>query len=196
MKFFALFTAALVLTPAFATAQSSDGHGQMSDNMHVGMDYEAMKMPLPAGSGLTEGEQSAFAAIQEVVSALLTEPATDWTNVNIEALRQHLIDMDNVTLHAKVVTEEIDGGAQFVVTSDNPAVEASIRTMTRAHAATMDGVEGWRLDALEIPDGAELIATGDAAKIRALGFIGLMTVGAHHQAHHMALALGQTPHSR
>ena len=194
MKFFALFTAALVLTPAFATAQSSDGHGQMSDNMHVGMDYEAMKMPLPAGSGLTEGGQSAFAAIQEVVSALLTEPATDWTNVNIEALRQHLIDMDNVTLRARVTTEAVPGGPRFSVASDDPAVQTSIRAMTVAHAATMDGVEGWSLKAEETSNGATLTATGDEVRIRALGYIGLMTVGMHHQEHHLALARGAMPH--
>lgn len=118
-------------------------------------------------------------------SALMADPATDWSEVDIEALHQHLIDMDNVTLRALVPAEEIDGGARFLVTSDNPSVIASIRRMTVAHTATMNGVEGWALDATEIPGGAALVATGDALKIRALGFIGLMTVGMHHQSHHL-----------
>jgi hypothetical protein len=114
--------------------------------------------------------------------------------MNIEALRQHLIDMDNVTLRARV--EEIEGGARFEATSEDRAVTSSIRAMVPAHAATMDGVEGWTMQAAEIPGGAAMVVTGaDPDRIRALGFIGVMTVGMHHQAHHLALAAGQNPHA-
>jgi hypothetical protein len=182
-----LLAASLLFTgTAFATAEEG----------HNGMDHSAMMQhgaPVPAPT-VIQGGQAAFAAIQEIVAVLLADPETDWKNVKIEALRQHLIDMDNVTLRAKVATEEIDGGARFTVTSGDPAVQASIRAMTVAHAATMDGVEGWNLKAAETGDGAILTATGDATRIRALGFIGLMTVGMHHQAHHLALARGDMPH--
>ncbi|MEH7828849.1 acetolactate decarboxylase [Gemmobacter denitrificans] len=147
------------------------------------------------GPTLREGGQSAFAAIQEITAALMADPATDWTKVDIEALRQHLIDMDNVTLRADVASEEIDGGARFTVTSADPLVQASIRAMVMAHAATMNGVEGWDMRAEEVDGGAVMTVTGpDTARIRGLGFIGLMTVGMHHQAHHLALASGQNPH--
>ena len=53
-----------------------------------------------------EGGQSAFAAIQEIVGILENDPHTDWSKVDIEALRQHLIDMDNVTLRAAVTASE------------------------------------------------------------------------------------------
>ena len=33
----------------------------------------------------------------------------------------------------------------------------------------------------------------DEAKIRALGFIGVMTRGMHHQQHHLMIARGQSP---
>jgi alpha-acetolactate decarboxylase len=144
---------------------------------------------------LREGGQSAFAAIQETTAALMADPATDWSRVDIEALRQHLIDMDNVTLRAEVATKVIDGGARFAVTSTDPAVVASIRAMVPAHVATMNGVEGWAMQAEEVEAGAVMTVTGpDAIRIRGLGFIGLMAVGMHHQAHHMALASGQNPH--
>jgi hypothetical protein len=49
----------------------------------------------------------------------------------------------------------------------------------------------------ELVDGVRLIVTvadpsdtAAVAKIRALGFIGLMATGDHHAAHHMALARG------
>lgn len=148
-----------------------------------------------AANALREGGQSAFAAIQEITAALMADPATDWSTVDIEALRQHLIDMDNVTLRAEVASETIDGGARFVVTSADPAVTASIRAMVPAHAATMNGVEGWSMQAEPIDSGAVMTVTGsDTARIRGLGFIGVMTVGMHHQAHHMALVSGQNPH--
>jgi hypothetical protein len=52
------------------------------------------------------------------------------------------------------------------------------------------------MQAEEIPGGAALTVTGnDPVRIRALGFIGVMTVGMHHQAHHFALATGRDPHA-
>lgn len=110
----------------------------------------------------------------------------------MEGLRQHLIDMDNVTLRAHVHAQEVDGGAGFEARSQDAAVTSSIRAMVPAHAATMDGVEGWTMRAEEIPDGAALTVTGaDPDRIRVLGFIGIMTVGMHHQALHLALATGR-----
>ena len=146
--------------------------------------------------GVTEGGQAAFAAIQESVARLMADPQTDWSRVNIEALRQHLIDMDNVTLRARVHVLEVEGGARFEATSENKAVTSSIRAMVQAHATTMDGAEGWTMRAAEIPGGTALTVTGtDPERIRALGFIGVMTVGMRHQAHHFALATGQNPHA-
>jgi hypothetical protein len=118
------------------------------------------------------------------------------SRVDIEALRQHLIDMDNVTLRARVHVQEVESGARFEATSDDAAVISSIRAMVPAHAATMDGVEGWTTQSAEIPGGAALIVTGaDPARIRALALIGVMTVGRHHQAHHLSLATGRNPHA-
>jgi len=194
MKIVSLAAGAFFLATSIVAAQSHDAmnHEQMD---HAGMStHPDGVMDLPGDAGPTEGGQAAFAAIQEIVSVLMADPGTDWSQVDIEALRQHLIDMDNVTLRAQVMAEEVDGGARFLVTSDDPAVTASIRRMTVAHVATMNGVEGWTLEAREIPGGAAMVATGDAVTIRALGYIGLMTVGAHHQAHHLALARGMQPH--
>lgn len=144
---------------------------------------------------LSEGGQSAFAAIQEITAALMADPSTDWSKVDIEALRQHLIDMDNVTLRADVVHEDIEGGARFMVTSADPVVQTSIRAMVLAHVATMNGVEDWDMRSEEVDGGAVMTVIGtDIARIRGLGFIGLMTVGMHHQAHHLALASGRNPH--
>lgn len=146
---------------------------------------------------LREGGKSAFAAIQDITAALMADPATDWSKVDIEALRAHLIGMDNATLRADVAAKAIEGGARFIVTSRDPAVTASIRAMVAAHAATMNGVEGSAMQVEEVAGDAAMTDTGaDSARIGGLGFIGVMTVGMHHQAHHLALASGQSPHKQ
>ena len=156
------------------------------------MDHHAMMM----GHAPTEAGQSAFAAIQEIVARLEADPRTDWSKVDIEALRQHLIDMDNVTLHAEAKSEAIPGGVRFSVSGAGPTRE-SIQRMILGHAEAMNGVDGWSLKAVATEAGAELTVLTpprDVAKVRALGFIGVMTRGMHHQMHHWMIARGEHPH--
>ncbi len=140
--------------------------------------------------------QGAFAAIQEIVSILEGDLSTDWSKVNIEALRRHLIDMDNVTLRSEVKEEIIEGGMWFAISGVSP-VKDSIRRMVMAHAATMSGVDGWTFTAVATDDGARItvvVPAKDREKLRGLGFIGVMTRGMHHQAHHLMIARGGDPH--
>ena len=145
----------------------------------------------------TETGQSAFAAIQEIVAKLEADPGTDWSTVNIEALRQHLIDMDLVTTQASVVVEKLDDGRRFSVTGVGPVADA-IQRMAAGHAATMNGVGGWTFIAKTLSNGAALTAkppsTDQLGKLDALGFIGVMTLGMHHQEHHWMIAKGGQPH--
>lgn len=144
-----------------------------------------------------EGGQSAFAAIQEIVAMLEADPKTDWSKVNIEALRQHLVDMNNVTLEATVVSRVAGGSTAFSVSGEGK-VTGSIQRMITAHAATMNGVDGWTYVAKLTPTGADLTITPpnqkDAEKLSALGFIGVMAQGMHHPQHHWMLAIGTNPH--
>ena len=69
--------------------------------------------------------------------------------------------------------------------------------MVMAHAATMNGVGSWKFTAAEMPEGATLTVLApakDTSKLRALGFIGVMTRGMHHQVHHLMIARGDNPH--
>ena len=144
-----------------------------------------------------ETGQATFAAIQEIVAILDANPATDWAKVDIEALRQHLIDMNNVALGAVVEAAELGGGVRFLVSGDEP-VRESARRIVMAHAATMNDVDGWKFAAESSNNGAILtVSPPDQAsivKLRALGFIGVMTRGMHHQQHHWMLATGMGPH--
>jgi hypothetical protein len=144
-----------------------------------------------------EGGQSAFAAIQEIVVLLEANPKTDWTKVNIEGLRQHLIDMNNVTLEAAAVATQTGSSVTFDVSGEGPLV-ASIQRMVIAHVKAMNGIDGWKFAAAETAKGVTIKVTppnvASMTKLQALGFIGMLTRGMHHQEHHWMIATGKQPH--
>jgi|JI10StandDraft_1071094.scaffolds.fasta_scaffold04386_4 hypothetical protein len=178
---------ALLLSPA-SVAQQPD---------HAHMDHGKMTAPASAAGMPQQTGEAAFAAIQEIVELLEADPTTDWSKVNIEALRQHLIDMNNVTLRASVKVVEKTGSITFQVAGEG-AVRDSVRRMLSAHSATMNGEDGWKFAAAQTATGSDLTVTPlDAAsmvKLRALGFIGVMTRGMHHHHHHLMIARGMSPH--
>ncbi len=194
-----LFTAiACLLLVETAVAQTHD-HGSQGKQPDVSMPMDHGKMKHGAKPALAPVQpgQDAFAAIQEIVEILEADPGTDWTKVNIDALRQHLVDMSNVTLLSNARGESLDDGMRFIVTGNDDRVVASIRRMVAAHATTMNDVGGWRFSAGQTDGGAILevrVPSADMAKLKALGFIGVTTRGMHHQQHHLMIARGQQPH--
>ena len=138
--------------------------------------------------------QDAFGAIQEIVEMLDADPKTDWSKVDLEALRQHLIDMNEVTLKAAVSAKNIDGGLEISITGDGRTLGA-IQRMVPAWAETMNGHKGWNTKAATLPDGELLTVTATDSRevqhIRGLGFIGLLVSGSHHQMHHLMMAKGE-----
>src|SRR5271167_2194275 len=87
--------------------QMMQGHtGMHGENGAMGMPdgmggHSAMHAAQFARTGIpTMPGQDAFGAIQEIVQILQSDPKTDWSKVDLEALRQHLIDMNKVTLKA------------------------------------------------------------------------------------------------
>lgn len=147
-----------------------------------------------AGATPTMPGQDAFGAIQEILRILEADPGTDWSKVNMDALREHLIDMNEVTLHAEATSTAIDGGVRFDVTGDGRTL-AAIQRMVPAQAREIDGVNAWAAEAELISRGVVLTVTStdptQVVKIRALGFIGIIAQGAHHQRHHLAIARGE-----
>ena len=190
-----LLVLTLLTSPALAQMAHTDGMAHDSSHMMAGM------VPTPpqgvGGSPLSEGGQSAFAAIAEVVQVLEADPMTDWSTVDIAALREHLRDMDIVTIDSTTTTSEISGGLRFEITG-NGEVAAAIRRMVTAHAGMMDGTNGWHYTTEEISDGAAMevrVPANELPKLKALGFYGLMASGMHHQPHHWAMATGSNPHA-
>ena len=166
-----------------AMQRMRDGTGADSSTMR-----QAAQSPAPLG----ESGQSAFAAIAEVVRQLEADPNTDWTNVTIDVLREHLRDMDVVTIDSTAVAEDVPGGVRFTITG-GPDVAPSITRMALAHASVMDGVDGWKYSAEALENGATLtvlVPEADLAKLKALGFYGMLASGMHHQPHHWMMANG------
>lgn len=164
-------------------------------------DHHAGPEPHPGGSAQGDTAptgQAAFAALADVVARLEADSATDWSRVNLEALRQHLIDMNDVVLGAAVRQEAVPGGARLDVTGTGRTRDA-IRRMLAAHATQLDAMPEYAARAEELPEGMRLTVTAEGAdlrlerKIRGLGFAGLLTVGAHHAEHHLMLARGAMP---
>lgn len=148
---------------------------------------------LMGATGPEEPGQSAFAALAEIVTILRNDPDTDWSSVNIAALRRHLIDMDLLTTDAEVTAIPRSGGARFEIRGGDRTLDA-IRAMVPAHAPFLEAETGWSVMTELSTDGATLTVEGEAAQIQALGFFGMMTIGAHHQEHHLMLAKGSAPH--
>jgi hypothetical protein len=180
------------------TAPSTPDHGQALDTMShhghpvSGVEGQDTATTIPSLSG-----QDAFGAIQEIVHILEADPKTDWSKVDLESLRQHLIDMNEVTLKADAVAKSTDGGLEIAVTGSDRML-AAIRRMVPAHAREIDGQSGWSAKTESLPNGALLTVTSndpkEIAHIRGLGFIGLLVSGAHHQPHHLAMAKGEFSH--
>lgn len=175
------------IVPALAVLAAASVTG--ADAGMAGMSMDAAPgQALPAQSG-----QSAFAAIHEIVGILEADPKTDWSRVNIDALRQHLVDMNNVTLYARVTYTPSANGEQMHISGDG-AVADSIRRMVGMHMAMAGDTPYWHLDAAPAPDGMLVNVTARSpqglARIKALGFFGMLAEGSHHAVHHMMLARG------
>ena len=198
----------IALVGSVALAQEQGQQGSTKQPMSNGMSNEQMQMmhqQMVPGSQTSDTAtptmpgQDAFGAIQEIVRILEADPKTDWSKVNLEALRQHLIDMSEVTFKADAVTTLIDGGIEVTVTGTGRTVDAIQRMVpAQAHQVDQMRLNGWSAKTEPLPNGVLLTVTsGDPQQvqhIRGLGFIGFMASGSHHQAHHLAMAKGEFVH--
>ncbi len=141
----------------------------------------------------TEVGQSAFAALAEIVQLIRSNPHTDWNTVDIPALQRHLVDMELLATQSEAEQTLVDGLVEFKVTGD-PAVVEALHRMVPAHAPFLDAETGWTTQVKINQAGVVVRVKGDTQIVRALGFHGLMTIGAHHQEHHFGMAMGTMSH--
>jgi hypothetical protein len=168
---------------------------------HTNMNHAEMMgySTAPTQVVLTESGTDPFATLQEVITALEADPSTNWERVNIEALRLHLVEMQDMTINVAVKQRHINNGFQAVVT---PTTSNAVQSLTRVlsgHPEKMKAETGWDMQVRDNNGVFTLTVTTDnaidVAKIRGLGYIGVMAYGNHHQPHHWAMASGGNPHA-
>lgn len=187
--------AAMVIVGGAAIAVAQTLH----TNHDAGMDHAAHGQVGNSGRGvLTEPGQGAFAALSEVVRVLEADPDTDWSRVDLAGLRAHLVDMDRLVSDAVVTETDLPNGLSMIATGDAETI-ATLRRMVPAHAAQLARDDRWTVDASEVENGVELRVTSDdpgvVARIKGLGFFGLMASQDHHREHHLMMALGEDAHA-
>lgn len=144
---------------------------------------------------LSQSGQATFAAIAEIVAVLETDPTTDWSQVDITRLREHLVDMDEVLLNADARVEESREAVLVHYRGTGRTLDA-IRRMIPAHGRMMNGHRGWKSTTQINENGVTwtlMSSPQERVRIRALGPFGLLTLGSHHGPHHLAMAKGTLP---
>lgn len=178
----------LLFSMAWPITHAQSLHGEHTSGMSHGVATDNA-MPI-------EGGQSTFAAIIEIVAMLEADPKTRWSEVDIDSLRSHLLDMNNLILLTTATTQETNNNTvQFTVKGTGDGLEA-IHRMTSAHAQFIQQSRGWEIDTELTDTGASVRVTtnNDVSKnrLKAMGFYGFMSLDSHHQEHHLLMAKGQS----
>lgn len=163
--------------------------------------HQQMMMKKTVETQLNQAGNDVFATIQEVIKKLDNNPATDWSKVNIEALRQHLLDMNDMALHVEIISQKpLKNGLEVTL---QPTTNRAAQTLARvfnAHPMHLKRETGWDMQVVKNDQQFVLTTTTEkpeqVQKIIALSYIGLMAYGNHHQPHHWGISTSQNPHSQ
>ena len=190
-----IFTTAIIAGVATTGVYALNGNTQhkLMQNQEM-MNHMQMRM-----SPLSEAGNDAFGTIQEVIRKLESNPNTDWSKVNIEALRAHLADMEDMTLNVEILSQtNILNGVKTIIKATTARAYKALKRVFKAHPNQLKKETGWNMTIVEKNKDFIIKATtsnkNEINKIRGLGYIGLMAYGAHHQPHHWMIANGKNPH--
>ena len=151
-----------------------------------------MEMAMPLAPG-----QDMFGAISEI-NGVIEQSGMAWTDVDLDALWEHLRDMDALMTDAVVEKTELENGLAMAVSGDGAAARA-VENMIPAHAAFLRSVRpDWTIELEGENARYEVIVTASNAteieRIKALGFSGFMVQDDHHATHHLGIASGEVVH--
>ena len=158
----------------------------MAQHEHIKRDSVPLTMP----------GNAVFGTIREVVQQLEADPETDWSKVDIEALRQHLLDMKAFTEEVEVISKKpVQNGVKIQVKPRTERADGALKRLFSMHPAMLKKEKGWTMETHRQGSQWTIVCTtgnkSEVEKIRALGYIGLLTKGAHHQRHHWMIATGR-----
>lgn len=134
----------LITMPALAeTASKTD---LPSHNMAQHSQHQSRRV----SGGLTESGTDMFATIQEVIQKLSADPNTDWSKVNLEALRQHLRDMFEFSYNVDVISQQpIEQGVKIRVKPVTARAEHALDRVLGAHPVMLKMETGWDMKSNE-----------------------------------------------
>ena len=182
--------ASVFIAIAAVSSLAVDNHKGGAKSMnHGGAGHSSANQPL-------EGGQSQFSALIEIVSILENDEKTDWSSVDIDALRSHLLDMNHLMLNSSATTTASGKDQiQYTVTG-NTLSTPSIHRMAAAHSKFIEQSRGWSITSSLTENGAIIQIKADDStiinRLQALGFYGFMSLDSHHQAHHLQIAMGKS----
>ena len=148
---------------------------------------------------LKEAGNAIFGTIQETIKMLDADPKTDLEKVDLEGLRQHLIDMENFTSGVDVLSKKnIEKGSEIVIRAKSREAHDSLSRALKAHPSMLQAETGWTMIVNQNKERFTLTIetqkSEEIVRVRALGYIGVMALGDHHQVHHWMMASGSNPH--
>lgn len=192
-KIFGLLIMALITMPVLSEAVTKTvppSHNMAQHSLH--------QSRMVSGE-LTESGTDMFTTIQEVIQKLSADPNTDWSKVNLEALRQHLRDMFEFSYNVDALSQQaIEHGVKIIVKPVTVRAEQALDKVLNAHPMMLKMETGWAMQSNKADGKYQIIVTttkpSEVNKIRGLGYIGLLAIGNHHQPHHWAMAKGKNPH--
>ena len=179
----------LIATVAVSSLAVDNHKGRSNTMSHSESGHSSANRPL-------EGGQSQFSALIEIVSLLENDKKTDWSSVDIDALRSHLLDMNHLMLNSSATTTASGNDQiQYTVTGNALSIP-SIHRMAAAHSKFIEQSRGWSIASTLTENGAIIeITAADSTisnRLKALGFYGFMSLDSHHQAHHLQIAMGKS----
>ena len=171
-----------------------------AEDVHSTMHHEQHMMKT-TDSALKEAGNDIFSTIQEVIDKLNNDPDTDWGKVDIEALRQHLLDMNDMATNVEIINQKpLNNGLEVVVQALTARAETTLAKVFNVHPVYLKRETGWNM--LVVRNNKQFIVSTttqdpkQVKKIIALSYIGLMAYGNHHQPHHWGISTSQNPHGK
>lgn len=171
-----------------------------AEEAHSNMHHQHHMMQTMEGS-LKEAGNDIFATIQEVIDQLENDPETDWSKVNIEALRQHLLDMNDMAVNIDVINQKpLVNGLEVTIQATTMRAKQTLLKVFNVHPMHLKRETGWDMQVVQNKEHFIVTTTSkdlkQVNKIIALSYIGLMAYGNHHQPHHWGISTSQNPHGK
>ena len=88
---------------------------------------------------LKEAGNDVFGTLQEAITALNNDPTTDWRQVDVEKLRQHLLDMGDMTINVDIVSrQDIPAGLEVVIAPTTARAKQALQRALAAHPKQLE----------------------------------------------------------